>query len=336
METPTKGIPTISQECQRFGVDRRLTRKANSLVGLGCNNFGGRLDEAATKAVIDRCVEEGITFFDTADIYGGRGKSEEFMAAALKPHRRDVVIATKAAGSMGEGPYWRGASRKYLMDAVDDSLRRLDTDYIDLFQVHFPDAKTPIEETLRALDDIVKSGKVRYIGNSNFAGWQVVEADWVARTEHMTRFISAQNEYSLLQRKVEPELAPACLKYGLGLLPFSPLASGFLTGKYRPGEAPPEGARLSATDSPMSARILNEGNFGMLTKLEKFAEDRGHTMIELAFSWLASKPFVSSVIAGATKPEQVTQNAKAADWKLTAEEFTEIDEIMGNAPATGR
>ncbi len=306
-----------------------------SVVGLGCNNFGGRVDQAGTKAVIDQCVEDGITFFDTADIYGG-GKSEEFMGPALKPHRRDVVIATKAAGSMGEGPYWRGASRKYLMEAVDASLRRLDTDYIDLFQVHFPDAKTPIEETLSALDDIVKSGKVRYIGNSNFAAWQVVEADWVARTEHLTRFVGAQNEYSLLQRKIEPELAPACLKYGLGLLPFFPLASGFLTGKYRPNEAPPEGTRLANPNSPFAARVLNEGNFDMLVKLEKFAEDRGHTMIELAFSWLASKPFVSSVIAGATKPEQVTQNAKAADWKLTEEEFAEVDEIMGNAPATGR
>jgi aryl-alcohol dehydrogenase-like predicted oxidoreductase len=304
-----------------------------SVVGLGCNNFGGRVDLAGTKAVIDQCVEEGITFFDTADLYGGAGKSEEFMAPALKPHRRNIVIATKAAGPMGEGPYWRGTSRKYLMEAVDDSLRRLDTDYIDLFQIHFPDPKTPIEETLRALDDVVRSGKVRYIGNSNFTAWQVVEADWVSKTEHLTRFVSAQNEYSLLQRKIEPELAPACQKYGLGVLPYFPLASGFLTGKYRPNEAPPEGTRLGNPNSPFAARVLNEGNFDMLVKLEKFAEDRGHTMIELAFSWLASKPFVSSVIAGATKPEQVTQNAKSADWKLTDEEFTEIDEIMGMAPA---
>ena len=304
-----------------------------SVVGLGCNNFGGRVDQAGTKAVIDQCIEEGITFFDTADLYGGAGKSEEFMAPALKPHRRNVVIATKASGPMGEGPYWRGTSRKYLIEAVDASLRRLDTDYIDLFQIHFPDPKTPIDETLRALDDVVRSGKVRYIGNSNFAAWQVVEADWVARAEHLTRFVSAQNEYSLLQRKIEPELAPACLKYGLGVLPFFPLASGFLTGKYRPNETPPEGTRLGAANSPFAGRILNEGNFDMLVKLEKFAEDRGHTMIELAFSWLASKPFVSSVIAGATRPEQVTQNAKSAEWKLTAEEFGEVDEIMGMAPA---
>jgi aryl-alcohol dehydrogenase-like predicted oxidoreductase len=288
------------------------------------------VDAAGTAAVINRAVEMGITLFDTADLYGG-GRSEEFMAPALKPHRRNVVIATKAAGPMGEGPYWRGLSRKYLMEAVDASLRRLDTDYIDLFQVHFPDPNTPIEETLRTLDDIVKSGKVRYIGNSNFFGWQVVEADWIARTEHLTRFISAQNEYNLLQRNIETELAPAITKYGLGLLPYFPLASGFLTGKYRPNEAPPEGTRLGNPNSPFG-RVLNEGNFDMLMKLEKFAEERGHTMVELAFSWLASKPYVGSVIAGATKPEQVEVNANAASWKLTDEEFAEVDEIMGRAP----
>ncbi len=301
-----------------------------SVVGLGCNNFGGRVDAAGTAAVIDKCIDMGITLFDTADLYGG-GKSEEFMGPALKQHRRNIVIATKAAGPMGEGPYWRGLSRKYLIEAVDASLRRLGTDYIDLFQVHFPDPKTPIEETLRTLDDIVKSGKVRYIGNSNFFGWQVVEADWVARTEHLTRFISAQNEYNLLQRNIETELAPAITTYGLGLLPYFPLASGFLTGKYRPNEAPPEGTRLGNPNSPFG-RVLNEGNFDMLTKLETFAQERGHSMIELAFSWLASKPYVGSVIAGATKPEQVEQNAKAADWHLTDEEFAEVDEIMGRTP----
>jgi aryl-alcohol dehydrogenase-like predicted oxidoreductase len=302
-----------------------------SVVGLGCNNFGGRLDEAQTKAVIDKCIDEGITMFDTSDIYGGRGKSEEFMGPALKPHRRDVVIATKAAGPMGEGPYWSGLSRKYLFEAVEASLRRLQTDYIDLFQVHFPDPKTPIDETLHALDDLVRDGKIRYIGNSNFKAWQVVEASWVSKTEHISHFISAQNEYSLLQRGPEAELIPACEKYGIGLLPFFPLASGFLTGKYRPDQSAPEGTRLGGS-SPMAARILNEGNFDQLVKLEKFAEDRGHTMIELAFSWLASKPVVGSVIAGATKPEQVEQNAKAADWRLTPEEMTEVDEIMGIQP----
>ena len=306
-----------------------------SVVGLGCNNFGGRLDEAQTKAVIDKCIDEGITFFDTSDLYGGRGKSEEFMGPALKPHRRNVVIATKLAGPMGEGPYWSGLSRKYLIEAVEDSLRRLQTDYIDLYQVHFPDPKTPIEETLRAMDDLVRDGKVRYIGNSNFKAWQVVEAEWISRSEHISHFISAQNEYSLLQRGPEAELIPACEQYGIGLLPFFPLASGFLTGKYRPDQEAPEGARLGG-NSPMAGRILNEGNFEMLVKLEKFAEDRGHSMIELAFSWLASKPVVGSVIAGATRPEQVSQNAKAADWRLTPTEMTEVDEIMGLAQPQGR
>jgi aryl-alcohol dehydrogenase-like predicted oxidoreductase len=301
-----------------------------SVVGLGCNNFGGRVDAAGTAAVINKCIDMGITLFDTADVYGA-GKSEEFMAPALKPHRRNIVIATKAANPMGEGPYWRGASRKYLIEAVEACLRRLDTDYIDLFQVHVPDPNTPIEETLRTLDDLVRSGKVRYIGCSNFFGWQVVEAEWVARTQHLTRFISAQNEYNLLQRNIETELAPACLKYGLGVLPYFPLASGFLTGKYRPNEAPPEGSRLGNPNAPFG-RILNEGNFDKLIRLENFAKERGHTMIELAFSWLASRPYVGSVIAGATKPEQVEQNAQAANWKLTDEEYAEIDEIMGYQP----
>jgi aryl-alcohol dehydrogenase-like predicted oxidoreductase len=299
-----------------------------SVVGLGCNNFGARVDASGTQAVVDQCIEEGITFFDTADMYGG-GESEKFLGAALKPHRHDVVIATKAGASMGEGPYKRGASRKYLMDAAEASLQRLGTDYIDLFQIHFPDANTPIEETLRALDDLVRAGKVRYIGNSNFFGRQIVEAEWVARTEHLTRFVSAQNEYNVLQRSVEVEIAPACSENGLGMLPFHPLASGFLTGKYRPDQPPPEGARLS---SGSGASALNEGNFDKLLKLEKFAEDHGHTLIELAFGWLASQPFVSSVIAGATKPEQVTANAKAASWRLTAEEYDEIDDILGYAP----
>jgi aryl-alcohol dehydrogenase-like predicted oxidoreductase len=299
-----------------------------SVAGLGCNNFGMKIDEAQTADVVNAALDEGITFFDTADVYGAT-KSEEFLGKALGARRHDVVVATKFAMQLGEGPYRGGGSRHYIYKAVEDSLRRLGTDYIDVYQMHRPDPKTPIDETLHALDDIVRSGKVRYIGNSNFKAWQVVEADWVSRTEHTSRFISAQNEYSLLQRGPEAELIPACEKYGVGLLPYFPLASGFLTGKYRPDQTAPEGTRLGAANSPMAARILHEGNFEQLIKLEKFAEDRGHTMIELAFGWLASKPVVGSVIAGATKPEQVEQNAKAADWRLTPEEMTEIDEIMG-------
>ncbi len=306
-----------------------------SVVGLGCNNFGGRVDAAGTATVINKCLDMGITFFDTADVYGGRGASEEFMAPVLKAHRRDVVIATKSVQSMGEGPYWAGASRRYLMDALDACLRRLDTDYIDLYQMHRFDSRTPIEETLRALDDMITSGKVRYIGSSNYTGWQVVEADWVAQTGHMNRFISAQNQYNLLDRDVEKELAPACQKYGIGILPFYPLAAGFLTGKYRPGEPAPEGARLAGS-SAMAGRILSEKNYDSLMKLEGFAQERGHSMVELAVSWLANQPFVGSVIAGATKPEQVEENAKAADWKLSADEMSEIDTILGVAAAGGR
>jgi aryl-alcohol dehydrogenase-like predicted oxidoreductase len=287
-----------------------------------------RLDAAATKAVVDKAIDMGITFFDTADVYGGRGKSEEYLGPALKPHRRNVVIATKSASPMGEGPYWAGASRKYLMDAVDDCLRRLDTDYIDLYQMHRWDDRTPIEETLRALEDMVRAGKVRYIGCSNYTGWQVVEAAWVAKTEHLTPFISAQNQYNLLERNIERELVPACRKYGLSILPYFPLASGFLTGKYRPGEPPPEGTRLAGM-GPMASRVLNEKNFDTLMKLEGLAQRSGHTMLDLAIGWLASLPYVGSVIAGATKPEQVEQNVKAAEYRLTPEEMKEVDEILG-------
>jgi len=306
-----------------------------SVVGLGCNNFGRRVDAAGTKAVVDKAIDMGITFFDTADSYGPRGLSEEYLAPALKPHRRNLVIATKSASPMGEGPYWGGASRKYLMTALEDCLRRLDTDYIDLYQMHRWDARTPVEETMRALDDMVRSGKVRYIGNSNYAGWQVAEAAWLARSEHLTPFISAQNQYSLLERGIERELVPACNHYGLRIIPFSPLAGGFLTGKYRPGEPPPEGARLTGMGA-MAERILNERNYGTLMKLEKFAGRSGNSMTDLAIGWLASQKHVGSVIAGATKPEQVEANAKAAEYKLSPEDLKEIDEVLGVGQGRGR
>jgi aryl-alcohol dehydrogenase-like predicted oxidoreductase len=299
-----------------------------SVVGLGCNNFGRRCDAAATAAVVDKALDMGITFFDTADVYGPQGLSEEYLGAALRKNRRNVVIATKSVSPMGEGPYWAGASRKYLMDAVDACLRRLGTEYIDLYQMHRWDTKTPIEETMRALDDIVKSGKVRYIGNSNYSGWQAVEAQWVARTEHLTPMVSAQNSYSLLERNIERELVPACNKYGLGVIPYSPLASGFLTGKYRPGEPPPDGTRLAGM-GPMASRVLNERNFDTLGKLEGFAQRSGHSMTDLAIGWLASQPHVSSVIAGATKAEQVEENAKAGDYRLGPDELKEVDDILG-------
>ncbi len=296
-----------------------------SAIGLGCNNFGRRCDQEQTTAVVEKALELGITFFDTADIYGPRGLSEENLGKALQGKRRDVIIATKFVGPMGEGALWGGASRRYIFDAVEASLKRLGTDYIDLYQIHFPDGRTPIEETLRALDDLVRQGKVRYAGCSNFTGWQVVEAQWTARTEHFAPLVSAQNQYNLLDRRIERELVPACDAYGLGVLPYFPLASGFLTGKYRPGEAPPEGTRLAA--GPMGQRVLTEGNFETLTKLEAFAQERGHSVLELAIGWLASQGHVSSVISGATKPEQVEQNVKAADWKLSGEELAEVDKI---------
>ena len=296
-----------------------------SVVGLGCNNFGRRCDQEVTNSVVNKALELGVTLFDTADIYGPHGLSEEFLGNALQGHRRDVVIATKFVGPMGEGPLWSGASRRYVFEAVEASLRRLGTDYIDLYQIHFPDTRTPFEETLRAMDDVVRQGKVRYIGCSNFAGWQVVEAQWITRTQHFSPLISAQNQYNLLDRRIERELVPAANAYGLGVLPYFPLASGFLTGKYKRGEAAPEGTRLAAGSG--GQRTLTDDNFALLEKLESFAQAHGHTMLEAAIGWLASQPHVASVISGATKPEQVEQNVAAAEWQLTVEERAEVDTI---------
>lgn len=297
-----------------------------SVVGLGCNNFGMRCDFDQSKDVVHRALDAGITLFDTADVYGGQGKSEEFLGKILKGRRQEVVLATKFGMKMGDGPHKSGGSRKYIMSAVEDSLRRLDTDYIDLYQLHRPDQETPIDETLRALDDLVRSGKVRYIGNSNFAGWQAAEAHYVAKQANLTPFISAQNEYNLLDRRIEGELVPACNAYGLSILPYFPLASGFLTGKYRQGQEMPAGTRL-ANAGPMAARVLNDKNYETLGKLEAFADARGKTMLDLAIGWLASLSHVGSVIAGATKPEQIDQNVAAGSWKLTAEELAEVDAI---------
>ncbi len=286
-----------------------------SRIGLGTNNFGGRTDLDQTRAVIDRALEQGITLLDTSDSYSS-GKSEEFIGESLGKRRHDVVIATKFASPMGESPYMRGTSRRYIMEAVEASLRRLKTDYIDLYQFHRADPATPIVESLQAMDDLVRQGKVRYVGHSNFAAWQIVDAQWTARTEHLARPISAQNEYSLLDRDVEKEVLPAVQAMGLGMLPYYPLAAGFLTGKYRRGKMP-QGARLTNTPAARSARILNERNFELLEKWEQFAGERGHSMTELAFAWLLAHPAVASVIAGATRPEQVDENVAAGQWKLT-------------------
>jgi aryl-alcohol dehydrogenase-like predicted oxidoreductase len=297
-----------------------------SIVGLGCNNFGRRCDADATAGIVNKALDLGVTLFDTADVYGPRGLSEEYLGLALKGRRHDVIIATKFASPMGEGPFMAGGSRRYIINAVEASLKRLGTDYIDLYQIHRPDSKTPIEETMRALDDLVRDGKVRYIGHSNFSGWQTAQAHYIAKAEHLTPFISAQNQYNLLERGVEAELAPACKEFGVSILPFFPLASGFLTGKYKKGEPMPEGARLTAM-GPAAERMLNDRNWQTLQGLSEFAESHGHTMLDLAIGWLASLPYVGSVISGATKPEQVEQNVAAGEWHLTADELAEVDKI---------
>jgi aryl-alcohol dehydrogenase-like predicted oxidoreductase len=297
-----------------------------SLAGLGCNNFGMRIELEQARAVIHRALDEGITLFDTADIYGGRGKSEEMIGKVLGDRRKDIVLATKCGMAMGDGPYLSGSSRRYIVNACEASLKRLNTDYIDLYQIHQPDPSTPEEETLSALDDLVHSGKVRYLGNSNYSGWQVADAYWLARTNHFVPYISAQNEWSLLNRAVERDLVPACSKYGLGILPFFPLASGFLTGTYKRGAAMPENSRLSAMKM-LADRLVNDANFDTIEKLEEFARKRDHSMVELAMGWLASHPEVSSVIAGATRPEQVTENTKAIEWKLNDEDLKAADRL---------
>ena len=297
-----------------------------SVVGLGCNNFGMRTDAEGTRAVVAKALDEGVNLFDTADVYGGRGKSEELLAKALGNRRKDIIVATKFGSPMGDAPHMRGGSRRHIMDAVDDSLKRLGTDYIDLYQIHFPDPSTPEEETLETLDSLVRSGKVRYLGNSNYAGWQVAEASWISKSHGWAAYISAQNQYNLLDRRVERELVPACEHYGLGILPYFPLASGFLTGKYKRGADPAKDTRLGMMRQ-MADRVLNDENFDKLEKLDSFAKSHGHSMVELATSWLACQPQVSSVISGATRPEQVTENVKAAGWKMTRDELGEIDKI---------
>ena len=294
-----------------------------SVIGLGCNNFGMRIDQAQTQTVVDTAIDAGITLFDTADIYGGT-QSEVFLGKALGKRRHDIILATKFGMPIGQDPRKRGGSRKWIMTAVEDSLRRLETDYIDLYQHHQPYADTPIDETLRALDDLVTQGKVRYLGNSNYSGWQIADADWSAAGQ--TRFVSAQNLYSLLERDVEREVLPACDHFGLGFLPFFPLASGLLSGKYRRGVAPPEVTRLAAWGARGQA-AMSDANFDKVEALEGWAAARGHTLLELAFAWLLGHETVSSVIAGATTPDQVTANAATAGWRLTLEEVAEVSAL---------
>ncbi len=304
---------------------RTIGRLTVSVVGIGCNNFGGRTEEAATRAVVAAALDEGITLFDTADIYGGT-RSEELLGAALGPRRDDVVIATKFG--MGDGAKLpAGASAASIASAVEGSLRRLGTDRIDLYQLHAPDDATPIDETLAALDRLVNDGKVLEIGCSNFDGARLDDAAASAEKHATAPFVSVQNELSLLRRRGESDLRSACERHQLAILPYFPLASGMLTGKYRRGKEPPAGTRLASMAPEGRERALSERRFDVVEALEAFARERGHTLLELAMSWLAGIPHLASVIAGATKPEQVRANAAAVGWLLTDEDRTDLDRI---------
>ncbi|MCK0113915.1 aldo/keto reductase [Ornithinimicrobium sp. F0845] len=294
-----------------------------STVGIGCNAFGSRIGGDTVQEIVDAAIDAGITFFDTSDTYG-RGESETLLGEALNARRNDVVVATKFGMDMqgANGPDWgaRG-SRRYIRRAVEASLRRLGTDWIDLYQLHRPDPVTPIEETLSALSELVTEGKVRYIGSSNLAGWQVVDADWTARAGGHQRFVSAQNKYSLLDREPEEELVPACETVGVGILPFFPLEYGLLTGKYRRDQTPPEGSRL-ALDS--QAQRLAGADWDEIERLEQYAEERGLSLLQVAIGGLAAQPAVASVIAGVTSADQVRSNAAAGLWEPSAEDLAEL------------
>ena len=305
-----------------------------SEIGLGGDTFGRDIDEPAAEAVINRALELGINYFDTADVYGrGGGCSEEIIGKAIKGKRSKVIVATKFGVAVGVGTQQFASkdglgTRAYITKAAEASLNRLGTDYIDLYQFHSTDPATPIEETLRALDDLVKAGKVRFIGASNLPGWELCEALWVSKAAGLKSFVSDQPRYNLLDRHCEEEIVPCCQTYGLGVIPWYPLAGGFLTGKYRMGAELPPGTRFQS-NPPMYTWLLTEANFDILTKLEKFSSARGHTVAELAIAWLVSHPWISTVIAGVTKPQQVSGNVAAADWRLTDEEMKEIDRLTG-------
>lgn len=300
-----------------------------SAIGLGGDTFGWRADEQTSIDIIKAAIDLGINYIDTADMYD-QGHSEEFVGKAVKNQRSEVIIGSKFATPMGDGPNDKGGSRYYIMKAVDASLKRLKTDYIDLYQMHIPDPTTPIEETLRALDDLVWAGKVRYIGCSNFPAWQLCEALWVSKAKNLHSFVTIQSRYHLLDRQLEKEVVPCCQAYNIGVIPWGPLAGGFLTGKYRKDEKAPPDGRLSDSTNRYHAiygDIWSEESWNRLAKLETFASNHGHTVGELAIAWLLSKPYVSTVIAGARKLEQLKANTVAVNWKLTADEVAEVEGI---------
>jgi aryl-alcohol dehydrogenase-like predicted oxidoreductase len=297
-----------------------------SVVGLGCNNFGQRVDLDGTRAVVDAALEAGVTFLDTADIYGGKGGSEKYLGKVLEGRRDEVVLATKFGGDMGDAPGYPDAPRgsaRYIGAAIDWSLARLKTDRIDLYQYHLPDGVTPIHETLRALDQLVRTGVVRAIGCSNFTAEQLEEVEVVAREEGLTRFVSVQNRYNLLERDLEADVLPVCERFGIGILPYFPLANGLLTGKYKRGEPAPPGTRLAGRGP-----VADDETFDRIEALTEFAAARGLELIDVAIGGLAAQPMVASVIAGATTPEQVRRNAQAARWIPTKEDLAELDAIV--------
>ncbi len=296
-----------------------------SAVGLGCNNFGMRLDREATRKVVHAALDAGVTLFDTADIYGDRGDSERLLGEALGPRRKDIVLVTKFGLPMDGSGRRQGGSPRYVRQAIEASLERLKTDWIDVYYFHRPDPATPIEQTLRVLDELVRQGKVRHIGCSNFSGAQIREAQDTARAKGLTSFVAAQDQYNLLSRKIEGELLPVIESEKLALLPYFPLASGMLTGKYHRGKPLPKGTRLS--NPRYSDRFLNDQNLLIVERLEQFCAARGRTLLELAFGWLLAKPCVASVIAGASTPAQLMQNAGAIGWRLSRDEIVEVNRI---------
>lgn len=309
---------------------RKLGSLEVSLVGLGCNNFGMRIDEERSAAVVHAALDAGITVFDTADVYGGT-RSEQYLGRALGSRRDEVIVATKFVAPIDDDPSHAGASARWVAEAVEGSLRRLGTDRIDLYQQHGPDPNVPIEETLTALDRLVRDGKVREIGNSNFSGTQIDEAESVSQRDGLARFVSAQNHFNLLHREPLHDVVPACAQHGLGVLPYFPLASGLLTGKYRRGEPAPPGTRLSQLPEERASRVMSDRNFDQVEQLRAFAGDRGHTILELAFAWLAAQPAMTSIIAGATTPEQVAANVAAVEWRLSDADLSQLDELLAEA-----
>jgi len=296
-----------------------------SAIGLGTNTFSKRIDEQTSTAIINRALELGVNYLDTSDTYD-HGGSEIIIGKALQGKRTDVILATKFAKPMGKGPNERGGSRYYIMREVEASLRRLQTDYIDLYQMHEPSAETPIEETLRALDDLIKAGKIRYIGTSNFAAWQICEARWTSEMNNLHSFITEQSQYNLLDRKIEEELVPLCQRYNIGIIPWAPLARGLLTGKYHKGEQGLSEWRL-VKEVGKQGNLFSDDNWNKLARFGRCAADHGHTMGDLAIAWLLAKPWVATVIAGAREVEQVTANVAAGDWKMSPDLVSEVDTI---------